>query len=179
MKTFLVNSLFVIPCYNGVRGQTMDISARNYRLNKALDFKNNHGFSGKDERFEMQHTELPRTTMGNKFKFALTDVRKLDSTVFERWDSTANQLVVSRKALYSYDANGNKTSVTGYSRNDSTKQFIPDFKEEYEYDALGNNTLFTSKVWNESASQWFTEHKKKSNYDANGNKGDLQCEIRG
>ena len=165
-----LNLMMAILLAISAMGQPVDIKTRINALHKPLDFKNDHGFSGKDERFEMQHPKLLKTPTGNPSKSTWTGDQKLDSTILETWDSTASQLVVSGKTVYTYDANGNNTLRIDYQWDENTSQWFTTYKTEYNYDANGNNTLLINYNWFENpADTLYKFYKAETSFDANGN----------
>ena len=73
------------------------------------------------------------------------------------------------KIVYSYDANGNKTSQTSYEykyEDDTDPQILPNRKTVYIYDTDGNLTSVEGYSW--QGSTWVGSDKTDFTYDANG-----------
>lgn len=169
MKALLPIALFVILCFNGAKGQTLPTKARNYQLSKVLNPENIHYFSGMGEKFKMHSPNLFKTPIGNQFKSAWEGTQKPDSAIFETWDSTANQLIVSGKTVFTYDANGMESSEIGYGWTDFNNYWEAYNKTEYTYDANGNRMLDVQSIWNRTASKWEINGKEGYTYDENRN----------
>jgi hypothetical protein len=168
MKTLLLIALFPLLCSNALMGQTLNTRTRMNDFYKPLDFNNNHGISGKDGKYEMLHPNLPETTVGNQYKSALTVDQKPDSTINETWDSIAGQWVVSGKAVYTYDANGNNTLDIGYYWFEQPGKLFKYYKAEKTFDANGNETSYIGYFWAESSNDWIPSVKEDYIYDTNG-----------
>lgn len=86
-------------------------------------------FSGTRNDFEdLFHTKKLTASKGYPLKSAMAGVQKIDSSMWEDWDTIANQWVGNSKGLNAYDIYGNQTIQIAYSWNNTTSQFIPVYK---------------------------------------------------
>ena len=169
MKTFLAIALFVILSVIGVKGQSLDIKAWDNRFNKALNLENIYDISTKGGNFKMQYPNLFKSPIKNQLKSASEANQKLDSMVYEVLDTISNQLVISTKAAYTYDAYGYESSEILYYLNDTTSQWDTGWKIETTYDANGNLILESTNSWDETTNQWLYIEKQEYTYDDYGN----------
>jgi hypothetical protein len=170
MKTFLAIALLVVVlCISGVKGQIVDTKARNSALNKVLNLENSYSIPGKGGKFKMLNPNLFETRKGNQLKAASEGNQKLDSTIYEALDNVSNQLVISFKAVYTYDANGFETSAIGYFWNDTTSQWMTGWKHETTYDVNENLTIKSTYFWDDLNNQWVYIEKQEYTYDNHRN----------
>jgi hypothetical protein len=106
----------------------------------------------------------------NQFNSVSEGIQKLDSIIIETWDYTSNQLVVSSKELFTYDAKGNKSSAISYTWDQIKSKWLKDGKQVYNYDANGNMTLEFDYLWSRFNNQVYpSKGKREYTYDANRN----------
>jgi hypothetical protein len=106
----------------------------------------------------------------NQFNSVSEGVQKLDSIIYESWDTTSDQLVVSLKEVFTYNTEGNKSSAISYIWDQTKSKWLKDVKQEYNYDASGKMTLEFDYSWFRSYTNVFENRSKREyTYDANGN----------
>ncbi len=171
MKTFFAFTLFVMPWFIGVKGQTADTKTRIHGLGKPLDLEIIHGISHRGEKYE-KASKIIQNTPGNKFKSAMTSDQKLDYTITASWD-TEIESMSWLKIQYTYDDNGNLSGETAYEGIDSTgwgpNQWTASFKQEYHYNTNGQDTLLVIYRWDQSTRIWARVYESHLAYDDFGN----------
>jgi hypothetical protein len=169
MKTFLAIVLFVIPCFIGVKGQPLDIKALGNRLNKKLNLENMYGISPRGDKHKMQYPKILKIPMDNQLKSTSEGSQKLDSMIYEVWDTVTNQFVISSKTVYSIDTYGHESSEILYYWNHTTSQWYPSWKVETTYDDNGKFILEITNSWDETTNQWLYNEKRSYIFDDYGN----------
>src|SRR5437867_2433032 len=89
-----------------------------------------------------------------------------DSSICFSWDTLTDSWLLTSKTIYTYDANGNRTSELQQHWNgtawDNNYQYI------YTYDVNGNQTSELYQKWNGTA--WVNNEQWTATYNANGNR---------
>lgn len=88
-----------------------------------------------------------------------------DSTI---WESAVDGS--KEKTVYTYDANGNQTSVSKYNMLNNSDAWIGNFKYEYTwYDSKNKTSEIYYSSWDALAQNWIPDQKHEWIYDAKGN----------
>jgi len=150
-----------------MKGVTGDSKFNDYK--KQLDIENFQYFINKGENRKIQDSKNLKVPKANQLKSALAMGEKLDSTIWESWDTITNQWVSMYKNEYAYDTKGNQTLWIENKWNNSTSKWVGISKYEYTYDANRNQILYIVSYWDDATSRLVFYQKDESTYNANGN----------
>ncbi len=97
--------------------------------------------------------------------------QRLDSILYEYYDSDNSRYVSDGKAIFTYDVIGRKLSDITLSWNDSFNKWQNNTKTLSAYDKNGYKTLNEGyQKWNQSTNKWINAYKTEYIFDKNGNK---------
>jgi len=77
-----------------------------------------------------RHPEKQTISKGSPSESSPAGAQKIDSTITESWDTTANQWIVTAKREYTYDSRGYNIRLVGYFRDETTGKLTSYYKEE-------------------------------------------------
>jgi hypothetical protein len=118
MKTFCKTTMigiFLLICADGIQAQPTQTRLKQVVLMKLVsektwintyqrlqDFENIHDFSGKVENHEMRYSKKLKTSKGYQLKSAMAGTQKIDSAIYEVWDTVSSQWVGDSKYVCTY-----------------------------------------------------------------------------
>lgn len=108
----------------------------------------------------------PRKMTG--LKSALSTGQKLDSTVYEKWDTLADHYVFTIKSEYAYDGMGYCSLSTIYTWNQTRGEWKGEGRQVIEYLSPGKQLTSVSQEWDSISGQWINYSKEANQWDGNG-----------
>ncbi|MFC2100379.1 T9SS type A sorting domain-containing protein [Bacteroidota bacterium] len=99
---------------------------------------------------------------------SLINKHKLDSTIYESYNSSSSQWINSQKTTHFYDIYGKNTVTYYYIWDDSPGQWIEQEKNEFTFNTSGQLTEKIQYKWDTISSQWTGFYKSDYSYNTNG-----------
>jgi len=137
-----------------VLSQSNSLLALKYKTNATTDVMNSNANHIKSSRLKSYIGPFTET---------------LDSSLTEKYDSTAKTWSILGKSIFAFDSVGNNTGYVSYWRQDIQSNWIYSEKEDYVYDA--NNLLLSDSyyMWDDVSKSWMGYDASKKEYTYNNN----------
>ncbi len=95
--------------------------------------------------------------------------QKMDSILWELFDTNNSTWSLSDRELFVYNGNGDMTGYVWFVFDSTDMKMIPWNKEELQYSAPGRPSLFDLSEWDKSSGKWVYTTRFELTYDGAGN----------
>ena len=103
-----------------------------------------------------------------QFQLKQAEKIKLDSGIFDDYDTDLEQWNTSAKSEYTYNEDEHIILRQFFTWNYSSQQFELGGQYEYAYDNDGNRTLYLRSSWDMNMQQWVPDFSYEYTYDSEG-----------
>ena len=112
-----------------------------------------------------QFKAIQRTTL----KADQASDQKMDSILWELYDTNTSTWSLSDRELFTYDGNGNQTGYVWFLFDTVDKKMYPEERQAVTFNAQDQPTEMVWLVWDEASGQWVNDEKYELTYDGEGN----------
>ncbi|MEN8228159.1 MAG: T9SS type A sorting domain-containing protein [Bacteroidota bacterium] len=95
--------------------------------------------------------------------------QKMDSLLWELYDATNSEWMLSDRELFAYDGNGNMINYVWFAFDSVDMEILPYDKETVKYNAQGKPTEIIWLIWDKASGQWLNWGKYELSYDGDEN----------
>ena len=109
-----------------------------------------------------------RTIQGTTLKAEQATDQKMDSILWELYDTNNSQWSLSDRELFTYNGNGDMIHYIWFAFDSVDMKILPFYKEALQYNAQGPYMFYLFE-WDKSSGQWVYTGRFELTYDGAGN----------